>query len=206
MSRTTIDAVEAMKPDGRLGLVVEDQRTGDLRQVVYADARVVLVRDETDNTTLQNRDAFERALGSRYQPRPDAHPKLDGGPYDSLRARLEEYERADGRKAAHKAAALRETFDVFAAADPAAPDPAADESSAAESDPAETDPDETHPDDHDRAVPFEEVPGIGPKTAGNLRTHSFVTESDVRAATDEELLGVSGLGPESLANLREYLA
>lgn len=193
MSHTTIDPRAARKPDGRLGLVVEDQRTGDLRQVVYADAHVVLVRDETDNTTLQKREAFERSLGTRYQVEPDARPALDGGPYDRLRAALESYEREDGRKAAHKAEALRETFDVFAAADPAAPDPATD--------PAE----DTSGDEPDSDVPYEEVPGIGPKTAGTMRTHGFVTEGDVRGATDEELLGVAGLGPESLANLREFL-
>lgn len=192
MARSTSDPRDALTPDGRLGLVYEDQRTGDRRQVVYADAHVVLVRDETDATTLQDRDAFERALGNRYQVRPDARPRLDGGPYDRLRRQLEEYEAREGRKPAHKAEALRETFDVFAVADPAAPDP--DDGSTPDTD--------TVP---DREIAFEAVPGIGEKTAGNLRTHGFVTECDLREATDEQLLGVAGIGEESLANLRELV-
>lgn len=204
MSGSTIDPDAALKPDGRLGLVFEDQRTGDLRQVIYADAHVVLVRDETDATTLQDRDAFERALGSRYQSRPDARPSLDGGPYDRLRTALEAYEREDGRKAAHKAEALRETVDVFAAADPAASEPADGDSSGADGESASSN-GESADDTRNQECPFEEVPGIGQKTAGNLRTHGYVTESDVRATSDEELLGVAGLGPESLATLREFL-
>lgn len=190
MSQSTDVPIEATRTDGRLGLVVEDQRTRDLRMVVYADDHVVLLRDETDATSLLARDAFERSLGSRYRVRPDARPAIDGGPMADLRAALEEYERTEGRKAAHKAEALRETVDVFAPAEaPSTED--GDESTDGSSD--------------GRDVAFEEVPGIGSKTAGNLRAHGFVTQADVAAATDEELLGVAGLGPESLAALREFV-
>lgn len=193
MSHTTIDPVDAMKPEGRLGLVFEDQRTNELRQVLYADSQVVLVRDETDNTTLQNREAFERSLGSRYQVCPDADPRLDGGPFDRLRDALETYEREDGRTAAHKAEALRETFDIFAVAE----SPSAEATGTATAD--------ATADESQSKVSFEDVDGIGPKTAGALRTHGFVTEADVRGATDDELLGVPGLGPESLENLRGFV-
>lgn len=190
MSQSTDVPIEATRTDGRLGLVVEDQRTRDLRMVVYADDHVVLLRDESNATSLLARDAFERSLGTRYRVRPDARPAIDGGPLADLRAALKDYEAADGRKAAHKAEALRETVDVFAAK---------------ASQPEDSDEPSDGPSDDEVDVTFEEVPGIGPKTAGNLRAHGFVTEADVAAATDEELLGVAGLGPESLAALREFV-
>ncbi|MFC7195216.1 helix-hairpin-helix domain-containing protein [Halosimplex aquaticum] len=113
----------------------------------------------------------------------------DAGQYDRLRERLAAYEREDGRKAKHKADALREALDILSE-----PDPEDGDGGEAEDEPAD-----------DPEVPFEEVPGIGPKTAGKLRTAGYVTERDVRAAGDDALLAVAGLGPENLENLREFV-
>ncbi|WP_436910685.1 helix-hairpin-helix domain-containing protein [Halosimplex marinum] len=177
-----------------IGLVLEDQRTAELRQVIYTDAQVVLLRDESGGTTLVRRDSFDAELGTRYRPRPGAEMPSDAGQYDRLRERLAAYERADGRKAKHKADALREALDLLVNPDSDAGakdrDRADDDAEAAGADPE---------------VPFEEVSGIGPKTAGKLRTAGYVTESDVRAAGDDALLAVAGLGPENLANLREFV-
>lgn len=95
-----------------------DQRTGDLRQVIYADSQIVLSRDETDSTTLAPRKASETELGTRYRVRPRADPNIDGGQYERLRDRLAEYDGQDGRKARHKADALREALDYSPAQRP----------------------------------------------------------------------------------------
>lgn len=191
MSETNFAPSETTRTDVQIGLVFEDQRTGDLRQVIYADSRVVLVRDETGHTTLTGRDSFESSLGTRFRVQFDADPGIDGGQFDHLRDRLAEYEARNGRTARHKAEALQETFDLFPGrtGDGDAADPTAGESD----------------DDGDEDVPFEGIPGIGPATAGKLRSHGFVTVADVRAASDEALLGVAGVGPENLATIREHV-
>jgi len=179
--------------DTAIGLVIEDQRTAERRQVIYADARVVLLRDESGGTTLVRRDSFDAELGTRYRPRPGAEPPSDAGQYDRLREHLAAYEGKEGRKAKHKADALREALDLLA------------EPSGGDADSGDAD-DGDSGTDTDPEVDFEAVPGIGPKTAGKLRTAGYVTESDVRGAADDALLAVAGLGPESLANLRDFVA
>lgn len=199
MARTNFDTSNPVGTDVRIGLVVEDQRTGDLRKVIYADTRIVLLRDETGNTTLVSRDSFGSDLGTRYRPRRDADPPIDAGQYDSLRGRLAEYESQPGRKAKHKADALVEALDLLPGTAESGPDPDGDGS-------REDDPDTDGEGDDDGAeVPFEEVTGIGPETARNLRTHGFVTAADVRGASDEEILAVQGVGPKNLANVRAFL-
>ncbi|WP_459193884.1 helix-hairpin-helix domain-containing protein [Halosimplex sp. J119] len=188
MSETHLDPSRTNRIGTEIGLVLEDQRTAELRQVIYTDRQVVLLRDESGGTTLVRRKSFDAELGTRYRPRPGAEMPSDAGQYDRLRERLAAYERADGRKAKHKADALREALDILSEPDPEEGDDGDDE-------------DELD----DPEVPFEEVPGIGPKTAGKLRTAGYVTESDVRGAEDDALLAVAGLGPENLENLREFL-
>lgn len=184
---------ETTRTDVQIGLTVADHRTGDLRQVIYADSRTVLIRDETGATTLLPRRTFETELGTRYQRQPGATASIDGGQYDRLRDRLAEYDARDGRKAQHKADALREALDILAGTTAAGP--------AAETDDAADGPTA----DRDREIPFEEVPGIGPKTASTLRSQGFVTVADVDAASDDVLRSVPGVGPGTLANVREFL-
>ena len=162
------------------GLVFEDQRTGDLRKVVYADDRVVLVRDQTAHSTLVPRETFVAELDARYRRRPEATPDIEGGPYDRLQALLAEYENREGRKATHKADALREALELVE-------DPDEDDAPASPE------------------VPFEEVEGIGPSTAAKLRSHGYVTEADVRAADDDALRSVAGVGPANLTAIREFV-
>ncbi|WP_135363531.1 helix-hairpin-helix domain-containing protein [Halosimplex halophilum] len=191
------DPSRTSRIDTAIGLVLEDRRTAERRQVIYTDAQVVLLRDESGGTTLVRRDAFDAELGTRYRPRPGAEAPSDAGQYDRLRERLAAYEREEGRKARHKADALREALDLLAEPerdrDDSDPDGSGDSSGDAPG--PDTDPE----------VPFEAVPGIGPKTAGKLRTAGYVTESDVRGAADDALLAVAGLGRETLENLREFV-
>lgn len=54
-------------------------------------------------------------------------------------------------------------------------------------------------------VPFEEISRVGEKTAKNLRNGGFVTERDIEAASDDDLLAVDGVGETNLVNIREYI-
>lgn len=199
MAETNFAPSRTRRTDVQIGLVLVDQRTADQRRVVYADDHVVIVRDESNATTLIDRDSFEAELGTRYRPSRDADPAIDAGQYDSLRDRLAEYDRQDGRKARHKADALREALDLLAGDAPARG--GGDDDQPTEGDEAGED----EPTDDEAAVPYEDIPGIGPETAGKLRIQGFVTEADVRAASDGALLAVAGVGPTNLANIREFL-
>lgn len=179
MSKTEIVPSGTTRTDVQIGLVVADQRTGDLRRVIYADSQSVLMRDEMASTTLMPRKAFERALGTRFHPRPEADPNIDGGQYERLRNRLAEYAGRDGRKARHKADAIREALDLLSGS-----------------------PEEEADTEDDREVTFEDIPGIGPETARNLRRHGFVTVVDVDSASDDELSSVAGVGPDALEKIR----
>jgi predicted flap endonuclease-1-like 5' DNA nuclease len=214
MSRTNVAPSEDTRTDPQIGHVVADQRTGELRLILYVDDRVVLTRDETNGTTLTPRGAFEAALGSRYRLRRDADPAIDGGQYDSLRDRLAEFGARDGRKAGHKVAAIEEALDIVTGSAEAVPgDGAAAGDGTGDGDSAGENPGDGAEagtggaaDKRDPEVDFEAVPGIGPETAGKLRTQGFVTPEDGRSASDEALLGVSGVGPAALEALREHLS
>jgi predicted flap endonuclease-1-like 5' DNA nuclease len=195
MGQTNFDTFDPAGSVVRIGLVVEDQRTGDLRKVIYVDSRTVLLRDEAGNTTLLPRTSFESDYGTRYRDRPDADPSIDAGQYDTLRTHLARYERQTGRKAKHKADALTEALDLLGGGTTSGADPGAEAPASGD---ADDEGDETD-------VPFEEIPGIGPETAGKLRTQGYVTEADVRTASDEALLAVSGVGPENLRRIREFV-
>lgn len=198
MSQTNFDTANPAGTEVQIGLVVEDQRTGDLRKVIYADARTVLVRDETGSTTLLPRDSFESDCGTRYRVRHDVDPPIEAGQYDALRRRLAEYERQPGRKAKHKVDALTEALDLLGGvADVSIPVDAEEASGEGTDDGSE--------EVDDPEVPFEEIAGIGPETARRLRMQGFVTARDVRTAGDEDVLAVSGVGPESLARIREFV-
>ena len=199
MAQTKFDIANSAGTEVQIGLVVEDQRTGDLRKVIYVDGRTVLLRDERGSTTLLPRDSFESDCGTRYRVRHDADPPIEAGQYDTLRRRLAEYEGQPGRKAKHKADALTEALDLLGGvADTPTPTDAGD--------PDGEGADEGESDDEDDAeVQFEEIVGIGPETAGRLRMQGFVTARDVRTAGDEEILAVSGVGPESLARIRAFV-
>lgn len=197
MAQTKFDIANSAGPEVQIGLVVEDQRTGDLRKVIYVDGRTVLLRDEKGSTTLLPRDSFESDCGTRYRVRHDADPPIDAGQYDTLRRRLAEYEGQPGRKAKHKADALTEALDLLGGvADP--PDP----TDVGEPDGEGTDEGES---DDEVELRFEEIGGIGPETARRLRMQGFMTARDVRTASDDEILAVSGVGPESLTRIRAFV-
>lgn len=50
-----------------------------------------------------------------------------------------------------------------------------------------------------------ELPGVGPKMAQTLAEAGYSTPADIRAARDEDLLLVKGLGPGTLRKIRSYL-
>lgn len=198
MSETDFAPPNTTRTDPSIGHVVEDQRSGDRRLIIYVDDQVVVTRDETGYTTLTPRTAFDTSLGSRYRLRQDDPPNVDEGQYGRLRDLLAQYEATEGRKAAHKAEALHEALDVLS-------DPTADVGAVDDDAVTADDAEDAENGDEDPEVPFEEVPRIGPETAGKLRTQGFLTERDVHTASDEELLAVSGVGPSHVENLREYL-
>ncbi|ADJ13918.1 helix-hairpin-helix domain-containing protein [Halalkalicoccus jeotgali] len=166
-----------------------DQRTGDLRQVIYADSQTVLIRDETNATTLIPRRTFGNELGTRYRARHEATPQIDGGQYEQLRTSLAEYNDQDGRKAQHKADALREALDLLAGTTADEPKRTGDQE--------QTD---------DQEIEFEEIPGIGPRTASNLRRQGFVTVTSINTASDDVLRAIPGIGPDALAKIRAFVA
>lgn len=191
MAKTESAPSETTRTEVQIGLAVTDSRTGDHRRIIYADSQSVLLRDATGATTLLPRRAFDRELGTRYRPRPEATPNVDGGQYDRIRDRLAEYDAHEGRKAQHKADALREALDLLASATDGDVD--ADEADAASGP------------DNDWEVPYEEIPGIGSETANALRSQGIVTVSDVDGASDEMLRAVSGVGPSTVERIREFL-
>lgn len=50
-----------------------------------------------------------------------------------------------------------------------------------------------------------ELPGVGPKMAQTLAEAGYSTPAGIRAARDEELLLVTGVGPGTLRRIRDYL-
>lgn len=199
MANTDFVPSRTTRTDVQIGLTVADQRTGDLRQVIYADSRIVLVRDETDATTLIPRRTFATGLGTRYRVRPNAAPAIDGGQYERLRARLAEYDEQDGRKARHKADALREALDLLA-------DTGMGTGTDTKAEETEGDDDEDQQSEDDaQEVAFEEIPGIGPKTASRLRGLGIVTVADVDGATDDVLRSIPGVGPDALEKIRAFV-
>ena len=51
-----------------------------------------------------------------------------------------------------------------------------------------------------------DLPGVGPKMAQTLAAAGYATIEDVRAASDEQLLLVRGMGPGTVKKIRAYLA
>lgn len=198
MSQTNFDPSTPAGTEIRIGLVVEDQRTGDLRKVIYADSRTVLLRDERGSTTLLPRDSFESDCGTRYRTRHDVDPPIEAGQYDALRRRLAEYEGQPGRKAKHKLDALTEALDLLGGVDEESVPTDTGDSNGEKRDGEDGGSDEVE-------VRFEDIDGIGPATAGRLRMQGFVTARDVRTASDEDVLAVSGVGPESLERIRAFV-
>lgn len=191
MAETTSAQLDSTRTDVRIGAVIEDTRSGERRLIIYADTRIVLLRAPTGSTTMTPRRTFENEFGTRYRPRPDEAPDIDGGQYDQLRDRLATYDHQDGRKARHKADALREAVDILAGGprDGTTPESERDGGSRRQV----------------KEVPFEEIPGIGPETARNLRSQGFVTVDDVNGASDEVLGAVAGVGEQAIANIRATL-
>ena len=159
------------------GQVLEDDRTGDLLVIIYIDDRVTLLRDEDGLHRLEPRGHFEENAGSGRYKLSDEERPVEGGHLGAIRSRAKELEGKDGRKPSHQAEALREAAQLL--------------KSGRERESREP-------------ISFEEVDGVGQKTADELRSSGYTTAGDVNRADDEELLDVRGVGHGNLDNIREY--
>lgn len=174
MSKDFHDPREELTHDIEAGNVYEDDRTGDEYSVVYIDDRIVLIRDEWNNTRMEKRDMFEAEAGAgRFKLLPD---KIGESPLARVRKRAEELAESDGRKDKHKAEGIKEALSILSG----------DESP-----------------DGRTTVDFENLDHIGNATASNLRAAGYSTRGDVRDANDDELLDVRGVGDAGLESIRD---
>lgn len=152
--------------------------------VVYADEMVVLLRGNDEyrrrsglRHAAEQRDAFEKRAGSgRYEYQPEMESPVRSGSVAALERRADELADEGGRKASHKAEAMYEAIDIL-------------------TDGKEADDNET--------VPFEDLDGVGQKTAAALRDGGYRTKGDVRRADRDELLDVSGVGEGNVSSIIE---
>lgn len=54
-------------------------------------------------------------------------------------------------------------------------------------------------------IEFEEIDGVGQKTADTLRANGISTVKDVQNADDNDLLTISGVGESNLRNIKEVI-
>lgn len=159
-----------------IGQIYEDSRSGDLTKIIYLDNDVGLLRDEDGNHRIERRTNLDRLVGAgRLSLEPEAEFGY-AGRMEALTAALERYEDEGGRKDSHKAEALREALSLL-----------------------------TEETAQFEEVPFEELDGVGSTTASRLRAAEYATIEDVRRATDEELLEISGVGEANLQSIRDYV-
>lgn len=172
------DARGEIIQEPEIGMVVTDDRNDDSPNlgIIYMDSDVVLLRSTSDHHRLQTRRMFDRQLQAG---RLKVVEDDVSGPLSSLRKRSEELEESDSRKDRHKAEAFLEAIELVT----------------------------EHPaEDAREPVEFEEVDGVGASTADALREAGIETYRDVRDASDEELLGISGMGEKNLASLKGFVA
>lgn len=170
------------------GMVFKDARHGDGDErlvLIYIDEEIAVTRSTEKNprTTghhhrIEPRETFERQVGAGRLKRVDETPSVNGGNLSAIARRAEELESKEGRKAQHYAEALREALTLLK--------------------------DEGREDDNDE-IPFEEISGVGAKTAQALRNANYVTKGDIRNADNEDLLDLRGVGEANLSNIREYV-
>lgn len=169
------------------GQVYEDSRNDDELVLVYVSDDVVLLRDTGDPTSenwsghrLERREQFDKYVGAgRYDlTQSETGEYTNRGKLRKLRKLEEQYKQKDGRKAKHKANVLEEAVELLE--------------------------NDGRPDDNE-VVDFEDVNGIGERTAENLVNDGFRVKRDIREAEDADLLDVSGIGEGNLQNLREYI-
>lgn len=162
-----------------IGQVYKDSRTKEFLILLYLDRQTALLRGEDGHSRIVSRTQFEREVGgSRYKLQPDHSGFGNSGRMSRVMERAEEYENAGGRKKKHYAEGMREAIAILT-----------DEESA----------------DDRESIPFEDIDGVGAKTAQRLREGNYSTVADVRRASNSELLDVSGVGESNLSNIREYV-
>lgn len=158
------------------GQVYEDTRVGREMILVFLSDEAALLKDG-DSHRLENRVQFEKNVGgNRYQLQQDTDGSFtSSAKIKKLKKLLDQYDEQDGRKAKHKVEALDEAVTMLE--------------------------NNGLPDDNE-TVQFEDIDGVGQKTADSLRARGYRLKKDIRAASDEELLEVSGVGRGNLENIR----
>lgn len=174
-----VDPRSEITHEFEIGQVYKDSRTGEFLVLLYFDRKTALLRDKDSYTRIVSREQFEREVGgNRYKLQPDHDGFGNAGRMSRVFDRAEEYENMGGRKNIHYAYGLREAIAILT--------------------------DEERPDSNE-SIPYEELDGIGSKTAQRLRGDGYATLQDVRHASDDELLEVSGVGQGNISSIRKYV-
>lgn len=187
--QVTHDPREALSFEPEVGMVFEDARhdgEGELLKLVYLDEDTSLLRSNEKKERgpgryihrLVPRKMLEKDLGSGRLKLSDEKPDVDGGNLAALRQRATELSEAGGRKNQHYAEAFIEAVEILT---------------------------EGIDEESRETVPFEEISGVGAKTAEALRANGYSTVADVSRAPNEDLLAVSGVGSANLENIREFI-
>lgn len=152
-------------------------------RIVYLDSDRVLLKntDEVDYR-YERRDAFERTIGNRFtlleETDTDDSATASIPDVDPLISMLEH------RKEQHRQEDTGETTETVAAFDECI-------SLLSNHQPA--------------IVEWDDIDGIGSKTAENMVENGFTTDADLIAAGDGEVLDVPGMGEKTLSAAREYV-
>lgn len=171
------DPREEISHDVEIGQVYRDARTDERMVLIYLDRSVYILRDSEENHRMGSRRELDENIGSdRYKLVPDADTWGETGLLNRVIARADEYEESGGRKCEHFATGMREAIDILQ---------------------------DTSSKDAHETVAFEEIDGVGDKTASRLRSTGYKTRQDVRRASDSGLLEVSGVGSSNLENIRD---
>lgn len=152
-------------------------------RIVYLDSdRVLLKNTDEIDYRYERRDAFERTIGTRFtlieESDPDDSATASIPDVDPLISMLEH------RKEQHRREGTDETAETVAAFD---------ECISLLSNHQPT------------SVAWDDINGIGSKTAENMVEHGFTTDADLIAAGDGEVLDVPGMGEKTLSAAREYV-
>lgn len=176
------------------GQVYVDARYDDIDHeeeltLIYIDEQIAVLRSSEDLNRQSGkrhrqmpRAAFEEQVGSgRLRKIRDAEEFDPNIKLSEVLARAKRYRdywnNAGGRKESHKAEAMHEFVEEL----------------------------KEMRQRNGEEVEFEEISRVGETTAKNLRDAGFVTQRDIEAASDDDLLAVDGVGETSLENIREYI-
>jgi predicted flap endonuclease-1-like 5' DNA nuclease len=188
MSQEFFDFRTEMQYELSIGQTFKRNSRDEVWAIVYLDENNVVLQSKNEtyqrgmyrkgkpSMLLEDREYFEAQCGAGDYEIQDEDPDGVHGPLLEIQRRAERLEEQDGRKAKHKAEALREALEVFT---------------------------EDRREDDREEVDLESLDGIGEKAATNLRHAGYVTKGDFRDASDEELTNVGWVGEKGVESIRE---